>query len=134
MERGGRSSYDEATTLVGPPASAGELSAERSRGGRGSGSERVSPLGVRSNPECQRHPRGGKRRDGGRRLGDWRRAGQMPSRAGRAVRFVVDVVAFGRPLDVRAKSRRRTRLGERDHDRDEQLHQPEQDKRHDGPA
>jgi hypothetical protein len=56
----------------------------------------------------------------------------MARDAGGAIRFVVDVVTSVTPLlDVRPELRRRSRLGERHHRGDEQLHQTEQGERDD---
>ena len=102
--------------------------------GRGwcAGGERAAALDVRRDEP--RRPRRRDESDGdpGRRRRKWRRAGQVPGDACRAVCLVVNVVApLARLLDVRAQSRRRARLGKGNHDRDEQLDQAEQRERHD---
>ena len=116
----------------GCPRVRASRSAERAGGGRRPRGEWVFPLGIRGATARPRHAGAGRRRDRGRRHRGGRRAGQVASGAGRAVGVVVNVVALDGLLDVRAKSRGGTRLGERNHRRDEQLYQPEQSERDDG--
>jgi hypothetical protein len=89
-------------------------------------------LGIRGNERGRRRLGRYARRD----VGWWGRNGrgtrEVPRNACRAVGFVVDVVTpFAGLLDVRTESGRRP-LSERNHGRDEQLHQAEQCERHNG--
>jgi hypothetical protein len=94
--------------------------------------ERAAALGVRRDQPRRRRRRDKPNSDLGRRGRQWRRAGQVPGDACRAVRLVVNVVAsLARLLDMRAQSGRRASLGKGNDGRDEQLDQTEQRKRHD---
>ena len=109
------------------------VSAELAGRGRCAGGERAAALGVgRDEPSRRRrrHEPDGKL---GRRRRHWRRAGQVPGDACRAVRLIVNVMApLARLLDMRAQTGRRARLGKGNHDRDEKLDQTEQRERHNG--
>ena len=105
-------------------------SAELAERGWSAGGEWAAALDIRRD-----EPRGRRRRHEpdsnlGRGRRQWRRPGQVPGDARRAVRLVVNVVAsLTRLLDMRTQSGRRARLGKGNHGRDEQLDQAEQCKR-----